>query len=126
MRVEVQDEPPDRVAETMLCGRGVDAGGDRRGRRRVSEAVERQPATVSLGSCRSPYAGAEQRVPQRSALRRDGRQAAYRVLFAAEGKSSQVLLALSAFSKKTQRTAPAEIRLAERRLTDWRARARPE
>jgi phage-related protein len=59
-------------------------------------------------------------------VRADGRQATYRVLFAAEGKSSQVLLALSAFSKKTQRTPPDEIRLAERRLTDWRARARAE
>ena len=57
-------------------------------------------------------------------VRADGRQATYRVLFAAEGKNSQVLLALSAFSKKTQRTPPDEIRLAERRLTDWRARAR--
>jgi len=27
MRVEVQDEPPGRVAETMLCRPGVDAGG---------------------------------------------------------------------------------------------------
>ncbi|HEX4489909.1 MAG TPA: type II toxin-antitoxin system RelE/ParE family toxin [Acidimicrobiia bacterium] len=59
-------------------------------------------------------------------VRADGRQATYRVLFAAEGKSSQVLLALSAFSKKTQRTPPDEIRLAHRRLTDWRARARTE
>ena len=59
-------------------------------------------------------------------VRADGRQATYRVLFAAEGKSSQVLLALSAFSEKTRRTPPDEVRLAERRLTDWRARARTE
>jgi phage-related protein len=57
-------------------------------------------------------------------VRADGRQATYRVLFAAEGKNSQVLLALSAFSKKTQRTPPDEIRVAERRLADWRARSR--
>jgi phage-related protein len=57
-------------------------------------------------------------------VRADGRQATYRVLFAAEGRNRQVLLALSSFSKKTQRTPPAEIRLAERRLTDWRARAK--
>jgi phage-related protein len=59
-------------------------------------------------------------------VRADGHQATYRVLFVAEGKSSQVLLALSAFSKKTQRTPPDEIRLAERRRTDWRALARNE
>lgn len=57
-------------------------------------------------------------------VRADGRQATYRVLFAAEGRRSQVLLGLSGFSKKTQKTPPAEIALAERRLRDWRARAR--
>lgn len=58
-------------------------------------------------------------------VRADGRQATYRVLFATEGRSGQVLLALSSFNKKTQRTPPDEIRLAERRLSDWRARATP-
>jgi phage-related protein len=58
-------------------------------------------------------------------VRADGRQATYRVLFATEGARSQVLLGLSAFSKKTQKTPPGEIALAERRLRDWRARARP-
>ncbi len=57
-------------------------------------------------------------------VRADGRQATYRVLFAAEGTRSQVLLGLSGFSKKTQKTPPAEIAVAERRLRDWRARAR--
>jgi phage-related protein len=58
-------------------------------------------------------------------VRADGRQATYRVLFATEGRNGQVLLALSSFNKKTQRTPPDEIRLAERRLGDWRARAKP-
>jgi phage-related protein len=57
-------------------------------------------------------------------VRADGRSATYRVLFATEGARSQVLLGLSAFSKKTQRTPPAEIALAERRLRDWRSRRR--
>jgi phage-related protein len=48
----------------------------------------------------------------------------YRVLFATEGARGQVLLAVSAFSKKTQKTPPREITLAERRLADWRRRAR--
>jgi phage-related protein len=58
-------------------------------------------------------------------VRADGRHATYRVLFATEGRRGQILLALTSFSKKTQRTPPDEIRLAERRLTDWRARAKP-
>lgn len=47
--------------------------------------------------------------------------ARYRVLFATEGRRSQVLLALDAFAKQTQRTQPAAFALAERRLQDWRA-----
>lgn len=47
----------------------------------------------------------------------------FRVLFASEGKQGQVLLALSAFNKKTQKTPPQEIDLAEGRLRDWRQRA---
>lgn len=57
-------------------------------------------------------------------VRADGQRVTYRVLFAAEGAKSQVLLGLSAFSKKTQKTPPGEIDLAERRLTDWRARGK--
>lgn len=57
-------------------------------------------------------------------VRAEGRRATYRVLFATEGARSQVLLGLSGCSKKTQKTPPAEIALAERRLRDWRSRAR--
>jgi phage-related protein len=57
-------------------------------------------------------------------VRASGARAAYRVLFATEGAKSQVLLAVSALTKKTQRTPPAEIRLAGRRLADWRRRGR--
>lgn len=49
---------------------------------------------------------------------------AWRVLFATEGASSQVLLAVAAFEKKTQKTPKSELELAERRLRDWRSRAR--
>lgn len=45
---------------------------------------------------------------------------------ASEGKKSRILLALSAFVKKTRRTPPAEIDLAASRLTDWRARAKTD
>jgi phage-related protein len=57
-------------------------------------------------------------------VRATGAHGSYRVLFATEGARGQVLLAVSAFSKKTQKTPPREIALAERRLADWRRRAR--
>jgi phage-related protein len=57
-------------------------------------------------------------------VRADGDRVIYRILFAREGDRSQVLLALAAFKKKTQRTPPAEIALALRRLSDWRSRGR--
>ncbi len=55
-------------------------------------------------------------------VRADGDRQAFRVLFAAEAYYGQVLLALHGFSKKTQKTPPQYIRLAETRLKDWRAR----
>jgi phage-related protein len=56
-------------------------------------------------------------------VRADGERVIYRVLFATEGERNQVLLSLSAFNKKTRRTPPEQIRLAERRLRDWRSRS---
>jgi phage-related protein len=47
---------------------------------------------------------------------------AFRILFATEGGYGQILLSLVGFTKKTQRTPPREISLAEHRLADWRAR----
>jgi phage-related protein len=57
-------------------------------------------------------------------VRADGDRVIYRVLFAREGERGQVLLSLVAFNKKTQKTPPAQIDLAARRLRDWRTRAR--
>lgn len=48
----------------------------------------------------------------------------YRVLFAVEGARGQVLLALEAFSKKSQATPLRELDVALRRLRDWRSRSR--
>ena len=59
-------------------------------------------------------------------VRADGDRQTFRILFANEGKASQILLSLEGFSKKTQRTPPEKVRLAERRLADWRRRARPD
>jgi phage-related protein len=54
----------------------------------------------------------------------DGDRQTFRILFAPEGRHKQVLLALDGFSKKTQKTLPDRLRLAERRLADWRMRGR--
>jgi phage-related protein len=47
---------------------------------------------------------------------------AFRILFAAEGGRSQVLLAVDAFTNKTQATPSRVLEVAEQRLADWRAR----
>ena len=57
-------------------------------------------------------------------VRADGKGAIYRILFAPQGKSKQVLLSLEGFKKKTQKTPVATIRLAKRRLRDWECRGR--
>ena len=55
-------------------------------------------------------------------VRAEGANQAFRVLFATEGRHRHILLALEGFSKKTQRTPPRLIALAEERLADWRQR----
>ena len=55
-------------------------------------------------------------------VRADAATRSFRLLFSAEGRYSHVLLALSAFEKRTQKTPPRELGLAETRLADWRAR----
>lgn len=51
-----------------------------------------------------------------------GDRVIYRILFAQEGVRGQVLLALEGFNKKSQKTPPEIIKLAEGRLADWRRR----
>lgn len=55
-------------------------------------------------------------------LRATGERSSYRVLFSEEGARGRVLLALAAFSKKTQRTPERVMQLAESRRSDWQAR----
>ena len=55
-------------------------------------------------------------------VRASGQDKIFRILFATEGKFSQVLLSLEAFTKKTQKTPPAKIKLAKERLSNWRSR----
>ena len=47
---------------------------------------------------------------------------ACRLLFAVDGRKGQILLGLVFFNKKTQKTPPQYIDLAEKRLADWRSR----
>ena len=55
-------------------------------------------------------------------VRVDGDRVIYRILFAEEGSRRQIFLALEGLNKKTQKTPRATIKLAMRRLADWRAR----
>lgn len=55
-------------------------------------------------------------------VRVDGDRVIYRVVFSIEGEKGRLLLAIEAFSKKTQKTPQQTIALAERRLADWRSR----
>jgi phage-related protein len=57
-------------------------------------------------------------------VRADAPTRSFRLLFSAEGSYSQVLLSLSVFEKRTQKTPPRELELAEGRLRDWRQRGR--
>ncbi len=47
-------------------------------------------------------------------VRVDGDKVIYRVLFSVEGEKGRILLAIEAFSKKTQKTPPQTIALAAR------------
>jgi phage-related protein len=55
-------------------------------------------------------------------VRAEAEKQAFRVLFAQE--TSYILLSLSGFQKKRQKTPQPEIDLAETRLADWRRRGR--
>lgn len=55
-------------------------------------------------------------------MRIDGYDQTYRILFAPQGRRQHIFLALEGFSKKTQKTPPAKIALAEQRLRDWNKR----
>ncbi|HEX6455952.1 MAG TPA: type II toxin-antitoxin system RelE/ParE family toxin [Solirubrobacterales bacterium] len=54
-------------------------------------------------------------------VRTDGK-VIYRILFAPQGKQSQILLSLVGFRKTTRKTPPQIIRLAQTRLRDWERR----
>lgn len=55
-------------------------------------------------------------------VRVDGNRVIYRILFAEEGSRGQILRALEGLNKKTQNTPRPIVKLAKRRLADWRRR----
>ena len=55
-------------------------------------------------------------------VRADARTRSFRLLFSNEGRGGRILLSLSVFEKRTQKAPGRELELAERRLSDWRAR----
>jgi phage-related protein len=55
-------------------------------------------------------------------VRVDQGEVTYRNLYASVGRRGRILLSLDAFTKKTQKTPPARIRLAEARLREWELR----
>jgi len=55
-------------------------------------------------------------------VRVSGKDVIYRILFATEGRWSQVLLALHAYTKKWQEARQEDIDRADKRLADWRQR----
>ena len=57
-------------------------------------------------------------------VKADGDRQTFRIVFAPVGRRHHVLLDLAGFSKKTRRTPPQVIGLAERRLRAWRERGR--
>ena len=55
----------------------------------------------------------------------DGQRVIYRLLFAEEGRSGRILLALELVKKKWQKARERHIKTAEDRLADWRGQPRP-
>ena len=107
------------------------AGGSRDRRRMADErgGPPERPARAWIAEHRRRIAACDfaflhELIERESAIYDNGDRVIYRVLFAAEGRRSQVLLALEAFTKKTQKTPPKSIVLARERLADWRARGR--
>lgn len=101
------------------------------GRRPVKEFVDRlsdedaAEVVAAMAEVREEGLGAARHVRgDIYEVRAEGQNTAFRVLFAQEGKKGRILLALEGFAKKTKKTPPGLIQLAERRLTNWRSRSR--
>jgi phage-related protein len=92
---------------------------------RLDSADDRAEIYAAMADVRREgLAVAERLVDEIHEVKAEGERQSFRLLFATEGEHDQVLLALVAFSKKTQKTPRRELELAQRRLRDWRLRGR--
>ena len=80
--------------------------------------------TPRCETCGTPAFASHVIFAARSTRCAEGADDRYRILFATEGKKGCIRLGLHVIEKRTQKTPPREIELAERRLADWRRRAR--
>ena len=99
------------------------------GRRPVRDFLDAQPGSDAAEIvaemrhvARVGLAGARHLRGEIYEVRAAGLNRIFRILFAALGRYSHILLALEGFAKKTQRTPSREVDVAEQRLRDWRER----
>ena len=92
---------------------------------RLSDVDAAEVAAAMLDVQKNGLAAARHLRGELYEVRAEGVGSSYRLLFAEEGARGRILLALHAINKKTRKTPPQAIDLAERRLADWRRRARP-
>lgn len=98
--------------------------------RRELDALEAQQAAALVGEMRViartglHEGGARHLRGAVWEVRAESDRVAVRALFAKQGRYGQVLLVLHVFNKKTRRTPPRNIDLAEARLRDWMDRGR--
>lgn len=80
VRVQLQDEPWRRMAETVLRGAQIDPGSDPRRRGGVAQTVEGELVEICLAYCRQPHALTEVRVEQRTSGAAKTHESAFRAV----------------------------------------------
>ncbi len=103
----------------------TNARGERIVERFIAEQADADVAAIAVAMGRVQRRGVQAARHLRGEIfevRVAGDRKQFRILFATEGGYNQVLLALESFTKKTQKTPPDRIELAEERLAEWRRR----
>lgn len=103
----------------------TNARGERIVERFITEQTDADAAVIAVAMERVQRGGVQAARHLRGEIyevRVAGDRKQFRILFAVEGSYNQVLLALESFTKKTQKTPPEKIELAEERLAEWRRR----
>lgn len=92
----------------------------------VAKLTDEEVAAIAAGMREVKHRGTEAARHLRGDIyevRAEAETRSFRLLFSCEGSYSQILLALSVYEKRTQKTPSREIELALKRLKDWRSRA---